>query len=163
MLGYRRGMVETTVFSTAAFFLSFASSRLTNGMPKLEDVVWGSGIVTIPSRISENGDLDDACHIADESTYDAIVATYLILGVEDERLRAAYVAFPGRSNFDRVRRIFFERYGEPDKSGSAPDNYDWIGNDLNVHLQYQADTNESILAVTSPYAIANSDLSVTKY
>lgn len=73
-------MVETTVFSTAAFFLSFASSRLTNGMPKLEDVVWGSGIVTIPSRISENGDLDDACHIADESTYDAISSYLPYLG-----------------------------------------------------------------------------------
>jgi hypothetical protein len=163
MLGYRREMAETTVFSTPTSFLSFASGRLTNGMPKLEDVAWDSGIATIPSRTLENGDLDDVRHIADESTYDAIVATYLILGVEGERFRAAYVAFSGRSNFDRVRKIFIGRYGEPDNSGSAPDNHDWIGNDLNIRLQYQADTDEGILAVTSPYAIANLDLSVTKY
>lgn len=143
-------MTAITVFSTAASYLSFASARETNSMPKFEDVAWGSDVAAIPTGTTEDAEHGDAPYIDNEHEYkyDTIVASYLILGFENDHFQGAYVAFPRRSNFDKVTKTFLLRYGEPDKSGSASDNHYWIGNDLNVRLQYQASTDEGILALT---------------
>lgn len=143
-------MAAITVFWTASSFLSFASVREASSVPKFEDFAWGPSTAATPGGITENSGYGYVRHLGDEceSTCDTIFANYLILGVENERFRAAYVAFSGRSNFDKVTKSFLERYGEPDKSGSAPDNRYWFGEDLNVHLQYQTGTDEGILALT---------------
>ena len=80
--------------------------------------------------------------------YDIIVANYLILSVENDRFCAAYVAFPGRSNFDKATKIFLGRYGKPNESDLAIGGRYWIGNDLSIRLQYEPNTEEGILAVT---------------
>ncbi len=144
-------MTAIMVFSTAAAFLSFASVREASSMPKFEGVAWGPAIATIPLGSTEDSERDYVRYAGDEHehAYDTIVANFLILSVDNERFHAAYVAFPSRSNFDKVVRTFLERYGEPNESDSATRGFYWIGNDINVRLQYQADTDEGILAVAT--------------
>lgn len=150
MVGYCLGMTVSSVFSTATSFLSFAAVRETNSVPKLEDLVWGSSVTAIPLETTEDSKHEDVSYIGNKHkyAYDIIVANYLILGFENDDFQSAYVAFPGRSNFDKATKTFLLRYGEPDKSGSAADNHYWIGNDLDVRLQYQASTDEGILTLT---------------
>lgn len=140
-------MTAIMVFSTAAAFLSFASVREASSMPKFEDVIWGSDAAAIPLETAKDSASNYVRYAGDE--HDTIVANFLILSVDNERFHAAYVAFPSRSNFDKVVRTFFERYGEPNESDSATRGFYWIGNDINVRVQYQPDTDEGILAVTT--------------
>lgn len=143
-------MAAITVFWTASSFLSFASVRETSSVPKFEDFAWGPTTAATNGGINENSGYGYVCYLGDrcESTCHTIFANYLILGIENERFRAAYVAFSGRSNFDKITKTFLERYGEPEESGSTPGNRFWFGENLNVHLQYQAGTDEGILALT---------------
>lgn len=143
-------MTVITVFSTTASFLSFALGRETGSKPKLEDFAWGPRIAATPTGKTTNPGHGYAPHIGVEReyTYVRISTNYLILGVEKERFRAAYVAFPGLDNFDKITNCLLGCYGEPDKSNSAPDNRSWSGDDLNVRLLYQVDTKEGILTLT---------------
>jgi len=140
-------MTAIMVFSTAAAFLSFASVREASSMPKFEDVIWGSDAAAIPLETAKDSASNYVRYAGDE--HDTIVANFLILSVDNERFHAAYVAFPSRSNFDKVVRTFLKRYGEPNESDSATRGFYWIGNDINVRVQYQPDTDEGILAVTT--------------
>ncbi len=144
-------MTAIMVFSTAAAFLSFASVREASSMPKFEDVIWGSDAAAIPLETAKDSASNYVRYAGDEHehAYDTIVANFLILSVDNERFHAAYVAFPSRSNFDKVVRTFLKRYGEPNESDSATRGFYWIGNDINVRVQYQPDTDEGILAVTT--------------
>lgn len=117
-------------------------------MPKLEDFACGSNVATSP--LAEGPKRDHVHYTSNNNdyAYDTIVANYLILGFENEQFRSAYVAFPGRSNFDKATKIFLGRYGKPDESNSATGGHYWIGNDLSVRLQYEPNTEEGILAIT---------------
>lgn len=119
-------------------------------MPELKDFSWGSGVAAVPPKTLRDSNSEDVDNTRgnNEHMHDMVAANYLILGVENGRFRGAYVAFPGRRNFDTVTNMFLGRYGEPDKSGSAPDNHYWTGTDLNIRLYYQADTDEGILALS---------------
>lgn len=143
-------MIAITVFSTAASFLSFTSVRETSSVPRLEDFAWDADVAITPFGTIKDSEHGYVPHIGDKDkyAYEPIVANYLILGVENERFRAAYVAFPGRSNFDKVTKGFLEYYGEANNLGLAPDNHYWFGDNLNILLRYQADTDEGILALT---------------
>lgn len=143
-------MTATILFSTPASFLSFVSAQGSSGIPKLEDFIWGSNDAT--GSMGTTTDFGHG-HILDNGKRDncpgiKISANYLIVGFENEHFNAAYVAFPGRSNFDTATEIFLARYGEPTSNDHQALCRYWVGKDLNVRLQYQGDTDEGILAIT---------------
>lgn len=143
-------MTATTMFSTPASFLSFVSVQESSGVPKLEDFVWGSNDATNSMGTTTDFGHGDVLDNGERNNYPCIKisANYLILGFENEHFSGAYVAFPGRGSFDTTTEIFLARYGEPTSNDDQALCRYWVGEDLNVRLQYHGDTDEGILAIT---------------